>query len=737
MTVARHVNPPGDRPVAQAPYNFVPLPEAIWAAEVQEPCPWQAHDHYLPEARNGWLDLRIETLTPLFIRGPLRGGQTAPDATPWATPEGRPVIPGSSLRGMLRTLVEILTSAKITPVSDSKPFFRTFAPDRVGKAYATRIAPGGEKPEGGFLERHEGSWVVRPAEVLRIDHDVLRDLAFPYRIHPNYTPSWNWQHKPCWVQRARDRVIALRLQPEPGWTEGTLVLTGSMKRKHTEYVLVRTAGAKPVEVPDQVWERFHDDDQISQWQEQAFPVGKPGAVPDEERRAADGHLRKHEPVFFVRGSDGRVEFLGRARMFRFPYPQRLSDLVPEHLRGGLDRAEVLFGRVARNRDDKQPTIKGRVFVEDAVALGDGDWLQDEFTPHVLSSPKPTTFPHYLTQDGRRPKRDLTTYLDGDDTALRGHKLYWHRWDDDRGRQAIEAAPSPASEPSTQHTRITPVAPTVVFEGRIRFENLTDVELGAVLAALDLPEGYAHKLGMGKPLGMGSVRITPTLHLVDRTRRYQSWEDSGEVAADEVAETGRRCRERFEEAALAHASASGETLLPDGHGLRQIARLDALFTMLRYEGRPPWEATDYLPLDAFRNRNILPTPHRVAGLDEPPWPDSPPSPGAAPQARPRGSRPALPRPEVVSTARCRVLDERTKKGGWVFLLPDGRQGVLAPSSPTPPDLAPGKFVEFVLVTDPPRGERVQLRWVDPSASPTVVDGKSGREAPGSRGRGRRR
>jgi hypothetical protein len=67
---------------------------------------------------------------------------------------------------------------------------------------------------------------------------------------------------------------------------------------------------------------------------------------------------------------------------------------------------------------------------------------------------------------------------------------------------------------------------ITFSGRVRFNNLTNLELGALLEALQLPSGCSHRLGMGRPLGLGSVRITSRLRLVDRAARYGTWQASG-------------------------------------------------------------------------------------------------------------------------------------------------------------------------------------------------------------------
>ncbi len=55
---------------------------------------------------------------------------------------------------------------------------------------------------------------------------------------------------------------------------------------------------------------------------------------------------------------------------------------------------------------------------------------------------------------------------------------------------------------------------------MRFENLADAELGLLLYALAPSEEYHHKLGLGKPLGLGSVKIeVAAVFEIDRIKRY--------------------------------------------------------------------------------------------------------------------------------------------------------------------------------------------------------------------------
>ena len=65
-------------------------------------------------------------------------------------------------------------------------------------------------------------------------------------------------------------------------------------------------------------------------------------------------------------------------------------------------------------------------------------------------------------------------------------------------------------------QIEPLLAGNAFSSAIHFRNLTAVELGALLKVFHLQqddkEDIVYKLGMGKSLGMGSVRIQSVLHL---------------------------------------------------------------------------------------------------------------------------------------------------------------------------------------------------------------------------------
>ena len=126
-------------------------------------------------------------------------------------------------------------------------------------------------------------------------------------------------------------------------------------------------------------------------------------------------------------------------------------------------------------------------------------------------PNPTSYQLYLQQEDGKPLKHWA--LDSNTIRLRGYKLYWHnrKWD--------WKATDDEKKPNDGITKkLMPLKDGNNFEAKIRFQNLSEVELGALLMIFNLNDakkrGYrpAYKIGMGKPFGFGSIEITPQLFI---------------------------------------------------------------------------------------------------------------------------------------------------------------------------------------------------------------------------------
>lgn len=722
-----HREPHGDRR-ATAPYNFVRLPQRVLPATELWPdgvVPWKCHDRYVPGLHTGYVDLDITTLSPLFI-GPPALSRTG---TGWAeppsgtglrsfrlTPDGSPVIPGSSINGLLDTMIRILAYARPDLIWDPTLWMRQpvtanshplrVATERRGRRYAY-LRNGGTKPTevsrtAGFLRREvkdgEARWYVEPLDTRPIGpdrKDAGADFFVPFAEHAPYKVrhelivdmfdgvSWRApddrieyspQENAAWFQREvvfltcdlltqandtfhRVNVVvgvvpaddedrratvdarrqeakvlvgrALTAPPEwlarsvPGTSQvqrvlrvhepraGVLVLTGTTGNgRNNEYVFPHPSD------PDQQQEKrlpidakfvreLDSANQITPWQEDTFPPDP--ARPD--ARPANGRLGDGDPVWYEAESVGsgkkvklEVTSFGRAGGYRVPYEKKLGDLLPEELRRTVDPLDVsqgLFGDV-----QGRTAIRRRVSAGHAVLLTPPSGSAHELAPVQvgLLAPNRQSYTLYLTQPSGN-LRDFDGELGtGALAEPRGFKLYLHRWD---GGLAL---PAHESEPAEWKSDIVPLRPGLVFRCRVRFTNLSQAEIGLLLRAALLANEpgtsaddpvSAHKLGRGRPLGLGSVHLAPTLHLLDPAIRYTGSTD-GFSQADNLDPY----LAVWDELAVRHARDSGEEP-PDSTDWRGVDRLRELALAASWRGRLAPEDTAHMQLERFAEDRVLP------------------------------------------------------------------------------------------------------------------------------------
>ncbi|SRR5579875_346586 len=145
---------------------------------------------------------------------------------------------------------------------------------------------------------------------------------------------------------------------------------------------------------------------------------------------------------------------------------------------------------------------GKVNIGDAQADPEKTYLYDPMYTAVLVGPKP----HHAA-----------FYLDEERKYIAGRKFYFHHSPDYK--------PLAASGPILFGGRpanrfIQPLDYDTLFHARLDFTNLEESEFGALLLAVTLEEDMRHKIGYGKPLGLGSVQLAPArLTLIDYAARY--------------------------------------------------------------------------------------------------------------------------------------------------------------------------------------------------------------------------
>lgn len=580
----------------QAPYNFVPLNKSVVPAD--EPPPF---DRYHPDRKSGYIEIEIETKTPLFIRG--KGSEFFSEG-------GSPKIPGSSLRGMVRTLVEIVSFGKFGPYDDKSLYYRAVGDKgRLGSQYKNQMLDELDdyfpKVRSGLLRKNGNGFLIVPSafsegtQFYRLngrfdDHDIFHPGSRMGESFKEFIPNFRMGlfsfrkiffkpvkpiPHPHSVKKKGGGVYKYNLKyalvdqvsldEGSGLHRGYLISSGRFgNKKHMQWIINEpeaTSGEENViRVEEKIMREYRDDDN----REESADLLK----------MLDKH---HEgvPCFYLEDEGHRIVALGHTALFRLPYKYSIGKHGPDDLnkKASIDMAEAIFG--------KSEEFASRAFFEDAdLVAGQSEIFMDETSPQIMSGPKPTTTQHYLEQppNSRTDQRNLQNWNDPS-ALIRGNKLYWHRrtpsdsmqeysWNanqikinksdfekflaNDGGKPleeiirglkyitedngflmvacSVDSLPESdfkdllkkyllagGKETKAQYTLIRPVNPGKKFRGRIRFENLSNEELGALLFTLDLPNDCCHKIGMAKPLGLGSIRVAPTLHIVNRQMRYES------------------------------------------------------------------------------------------------------------------------------------------------------------------------------------------------------------------------
>lgn len=586
---------------AHAPYNFVPLNEKVVKSEWETWKGLPPFDRYNKDTLSGTIQISLTTKTPLYIRDMKPKMEDDNPVTFFGKSIGEARIPGSSIRGMIRNLVEIASYGKFHFTDrDRRLYYRAVADtSSLGQSYRSDMLDmNGIKPKAnpGVLIKEGEEYYIKPSKkvdgvsIFRIDksHPVFAGMKGFKRI--KFIPVREKEHQ---EEKRIFRYAEVSTVGTTGTDEGYVIKTGNMFKKKREWIIfLSDQNRTPIPVPKKVIEDYKNDiTRNEQFDLLNALKNNPNGV----------------PCFYLANQE-KVTVFGHNPFFRKPYGKSIGDFIPKALNESEtpDISEAIFGNELH--------AASRVFFEDLfLNPGQKDIFLEKTSPKILASPKPTTFQHYIKQPlgERTPRERLISWKDKGD--IRGYKLYWHR---DTQKTDAHCWSEGKIVNNAQHTIVTPVIPGIVFTGAIRFDNLSPIELGALLFVLELPENHYHKLGMGKPLGLGSVKIETSVSLSDRnseTGRYtklfteNTWH-LGNNDADDKIKGWISEFERFVLNAIEPSKGNGK--------LWDTERMKKLKKMLDFGNtqKQNWnEKTRYMqitPVNEFKDRKVLPEPEEV-------------------------------------------------------------------------------------------------------------------------------
>lgn len=618
------------------PYNFVPADTRKTptedAAQIRSGTGNHParHDLWARDRYSGCIFCRIRTESPLVIgarQTPANGGPATVE--PYLR-DGKPAIPGNSLRGMVGSLVEAISQSalrklhrpeiskrkdlsyvvrrraqielngamtavgmlqytaqgyRLLPLSMPVAVWRNgggsarFALTAIWRDYLRNAEKQGT-PLEYFLPTYvhgyrgtsrTGNGIERTGFLAREKPDsyrVANDVRYYVKRYPAGVAELDGtglvvtatdelhvssgQGMTLNVIRRDDRAISRDRMD--GTTEGILKVLGADHQldeipstKHHELFLPfseeRRRVGVPIDLPESVVQRFvallderkaYAADERGRGRPCVLPLLNKGmSFPDFGTPMLDGEL-----VFFEMGQtqDGRLaaQNISFSAVWRRAVPGDLFDAFRRHggdnllpwgtqwndagttrTRHQLTPAELLFGvatdgKPPADTKDWLAALSGRVRFHDAtLAAGQPATRDPAETLQILSSPKPPSAPFYFAQ-GAEPvfKESLSLKKH----APNGRKFYLpHREADLRSRPWRHAA-GQADDADNQRMRVTPIPAGRVFFCHIDFEHLRANELELLIAALQPGDaqqkqaGFRHRLGLGKPLGLGQIRL---------------------------------------------------------------------------------------------------------------------------------------------------------------------------------------------------------------------------------------
>lgn len=495
----------------KAPYNFVPLENRAfypsWANHISQDIPFE-------DGVSGNIEYKITSETPIFVRNGYTDRKN-PDTKFSQTPNGQYFIPGTSIKGEIRNVLEILSFGKMTQVQDARFGIRDLSNNPEGRFYRQKIqnvhcgwlykqlaedgseeyfindcgTPGRIAPE--VIDKHYSTALAAFGQNLALnrqyaDNDDEEKLRSAYNKYENIL-NISLENQDIekrlsgtfsTVPDNYNRIIA---DFSPNGKKGCIVVTGqpskrdpeSRRGKYYEFVFFESNTNENEKVESQIIDDFitihkNNYDYKNIW----------------KRYLNEG---KRVPVFFMRrnGNLDPIDAIGLAYMFRIPTANFIKGAIPIELQSNRrkDLAECIFGTAKESL--KQ--LKGRVNISHAFACGTPNKCGIVTT--VLGSPKPSYGPLYASSG---------TWNDAN-AQIKGRKRY-----------PVRTTLLPPNEGTDSQTcKFIPLDHGTSFKGRITFHNLKECELGALIAALTF-NGHpdcCHSIGEAKPLGYGKVKIS--------------------------------------------------------------------------------------------------------------------------------------------------------------------------------------------------------------------------------------
>ena len=137
-----------------APFRFAPINGEVYFPKWG---PLVSHDVPFKDGMSGEVTIEIEAKTPLLVGGIRRKAQPGREGEVWPfkAADGTYAIPGSTLQGMTRSILEVAALGRLGPfVYDRGIGFRDLRPGTGHRFYQSRMATKAGGPSPQLVTQH-------------------------------------------------------------------------------------------------------------------------------------------------------------------------------------------------------------------------------------------------------------------------------------------------------------------------------------------------------------------------------------------------------------------------------------------------------------------------------------------------------------------------------------------------------------------------------------------------------
>lgn len=503
----------------KAPYNFAPLNKEVfypsWAKDI-------SHDIPFKDGESGELELSITAHSPIFIVNSKKDREEK--ETKFCNINGKFFIPATSIKGTIRSVLEIISFSKLRDFDDSTYAVRDFSKGE--NFYMEQMK---KTTYCGWLYKKDGNFFIQdcgiPGRISQKEIDKIYNMEFSkkfrdgefdeqdkekktakYKYEDSLLKGKNLVNKFIHLKNSNSRDIYIQ---DKNGKAGTIVFTGQPSaRKEAENP--KDSSGKIYEFI--FFEKTGKEILVSQKMMEDFKFAYFDDRKTEPKESIDWAYWKVKlenagkvPVFFQLDDEEKLLHFGLAYMYKIIYKHSISAGILQNTKNSLDLTQVIFGYTDK---DTKEALKGRVYFSHFPALGNPKEL--DLRGEILGTPRASYYPNYIRQYGGK----LKSYMD-DGFEIAGRKRYPVH----KGSEVSTKNQEKSSE--NVKSFFAPLDKGTKFSGKVKFHNLKKAEIGALISAITFhnTKNTFHNLGFAKPYGYGKCIIEITNLSQDEIRKY--------------------------------------------------------------------------------------------------------------------------------------------------------------------------------------------------------------------------